>query len=246
MQKPTIEYKTIIINEENIQAFRMLPGVRGQYISNNHKIIIYRYTIASNLILPQNDNAYKKIAEIKHKEPMVLAHEMQHAQNRMKSEPITTISNNIYEYIALRCMDEASAFTAGILSGQRIKTNNAVLQAAIDGTNEFLAKKEFYLTRFASVIMNDVVSFNSEKPTSSMIKRNGAKFFEQNFSTNFRATLSTYFTFNGYCLLNDSALHTTKEWQIFRNNVKEIKTACINRASAIANTIKQHNYFYGC
>ena len=245
MREPTIEYKTIIINEKNIQAFRMLPGVRGMYLSDSHKIIIYRYTIAQNLLLAKDDIAHKKIAEIKREEPMVLAHEKHHAQNRTKGGPISKRANNIYEYISLCCMDEASAFTAGKLYEQKIKTNKTVLQAAIDGTNEFLSKSERYLNEYSHVLLHDIVAFNNEKPTSSMIKRNGVKFFEETFSKKFSATLSAYFTFHGYSLLKDTTLHKTPEWEQFKANVQKIKTACINHASVIKNMITQHQYFYG-
>ena len=244
MQKPVIEYKTIIINKKNIDAFRMLPGVRGRYISKEHKILIYRYSVSPDLSLSPNDTVFSKIREIRATEPCVLAHEEQHAQNHTTVGSISKCAKNIYEYISLLCMDEASAFTAGILqSKQSPKTTTDVLNAAITGTKEFLQKQDYYLTKYAQFLLTDVVSFNAEKSTSNMIKKNGTKFFDYGFSNEFHCAISKYFTFYDYSLFKDSELKKTKEWQQLVVNIKKIKTACVNRATTITNMITQHKFF---
>ena len=233
MQKPVIEYKTIIINKKNIDAFRMLPGVRGRYISKEHKILIYRYSVSPDLSLSPNDTVFSKIREIRASEPCVLAQEEQHAQNHTTVGSISKCAKNIYEYISLLCMDEASAFTAGILqSKQSPKT-----------TTEFLQKQDYYLTKYAQFLLTDVVSFNAEKSTSNMIKKNGTKFFDYGFSNEFHCAISKYFTFYDYSLFKDSELKKTKEWQQLVVNIKKIKTAFFNRATTITNMITQHKFF---
>lgn len=233
-----IDYKTIIINNKNVASFCLLPGVRGWCNSGDHKITIYRYVIGNDLVLPAHeiDKLRTKIFNLHKSEPVFLAHEKHHAQNHdNKVEPVD-IANNIYEYMGLRCMEEASAYAAGNLVTIP-KSELCALKAAIKGTEEFFKKKEFYMNQYERYLYSSVVFFDTDKPAHKMVQKGGIGIFKESYSDEFNAALSAYFTFDGYALFQDRTIRHTPEWAQLCENSHKIKSFCVERATIIANEV---------
>ncbi|MBR0212915.1 MAG: hypothetical protein IJQ55_04890 [Alphaproteobacteria bacterium] len=233
-----IEYKTVVINNKNMASFYCLPGMRGKCSSANHVITIYKYEISPDLVLSKQDidKLRAKISRWNRKEPEILAHEKQHAKNAVAASPWKT-PKNIYEFIGLYCMDEASARSAENLI---VKPKNKIdiLNAAIKGTEDFLKRKDFYLNHFENALYSNIVCFNPCKPAHPIVRNNSLNMFKESYSTEFYDALSAYFTFYGYELLKDTSIKQTPEWSKFCANVKQIKSACMSHAKAIADQIK--------
>ena len=239
MHEPKIEYKTVFINQNNVKAFLLLPGVRGICHDIDNRIVIYKYTICDDLFeSPKYNDIRIKVAKLQNMEQIFLAHELHHAQNNSTVGVKTKIANNIYEFMGMCCMDEASAFSAGALHGLP-KTGEYTLLAAIQGTNEFLERQDIYLNKFKNFLYSSVVSFDASKPTHRIIEKHGAKFFEKNYSYNFHSAISAYFTFDGFALGQDEQLRQTPQWQQFRNNVKKIQKLSEHQASTITEQLQK-------
>ena len=241
IHEPTIEYKTVVINKDNAGSFSLLPGVRGVYRGQDNKIVIYRYSISDDIPESLRTTICQKVKKLYHYEPIILAHEKHHAQNRQTIGAIQNIAKNIYEYIGLHALDEASAFSAGALHGKPHAPKH-VLRAAIDGTEEFLSKTSFYFSKLEHYLLSSVVCFDTKKTTHVMIRKYGDKIFNQDFSSDFQKALSAYFTFDGYALFKDKQLYGTPQWQQLVTNIQKIKALCIERASIIANEVLNNNY----
>ena len=238
MDNYKIEYETVSINNKNMVSFYCLPGVRGRCRPANHVIIIYKYEISPDLVLPEKDIAKlkAKISRLNSMEQQFLAHEKQHAKNETAASPWTT-PTNIYEFMGLYCMDEVSARTAENFI-TKPKNKIYVLNAAVKGTEDFLNRKDLYLYHFEDALYSNVVCFNPYKPAHPIVQNNSLNMFKESYSTKFYDAISAYFTFYGYELLKDTSIKQTPEWSKFCANVKQIKSACSSHAKVIADQIK--------
>ncbi len=240
-----IEYKTVIINNKNATSFGLLPGVRGVCSYGKRVITVYRYEISQDLVLPMSDIGRIKavINKSRNSEPEFLAHEKHHAQNNDAIGNYMNVVKNIYEYLALRCMDEASAYTANNMISMP-KNKIGVVRAAIKGTEDLLNRTEFYFADYEKYLYSNIIFFNPDKPTHSMLQNNGMKIFEESYSDSFYAALSAYFTFDGYKLFEDASIRNLQEWACLRNNIQKIRSVCSGRASLISNEIKKRMQQY--
>ena len=242
-----LEYKTITIDKTNVSGFLLLPGVRGKCCPADKKIVVYRYKISPvlyGLSLDVVDKVKARILKLQKSEPVFIPHEKHHSKNADSvgdALDVLALSKNIYEYLGLRCMEEASAFVAGdilcVPNGQ-----NRILKAAVMGTDEFLHKYDLYMNIYTNHLYSSVVCFNLEKPTNKMVRENGMRVFEESYSKDFHNALSAYFTFGNYQFLNDKSIKNTPEYAQFRANVQKIKSIVKTRADTIKNSV----LFAGC
>ncbi len=244
MQSVKIIYKNIVINQNNIDAFRMLRGIRGRFHPDDNTITIYRYKLSADLHLrlPANDVAITKIKKLKELEPIILCHEKHHAQNYASVGDPLLHSHNIYEYIGLRCLDEVSAYSAQHLLPNETSTP-AILSAILDGFKRFQDVQHMYFSNFYNYSIQHIASFSNRTDSNSVIRINGKKYFEQNFTPDFQRALCKYFKFNGVTVFSKQRMTQdviqSKLYHDVYNQFQELKKSCIECANnIIAATIR--------
>lgn len=243
MQNVKIVYKDIVINQDNIDAFRMLRGVRGRFHPDSNTITVHRYTLSHDLRLDANDTVYTKIQQLKDFEPFILRHEKHHAQNHAFIGDKLLYSHNIYEYISLCCLDEVSAYSAQHLLPHETSTP-AILSAILDGFKYFQDVQHRYLSMFYNYSIQNIASFSNTKNANAVIKIHGQKYFEQDFGSDFQYALCKYFVFNGVAVFSKEKLtQDVIESALYRNvykKIQELKKSCIAYADRIIDVAIQH------
>ena len=236
MQNVKIVYKDIIINQDNVDAFRMLCGVRGRFHSATNTITVHRYTLSPNLHLSANDPVHAKIQQLKAFEPIALRHEKHHAQNHATIGNRLLYSHNIYEYISLCCLDEVSAYSAQHLAPHETSIP-AILSAILDGFKYFQDVQHLYFSSYYDYSIRNIASFANTKDANTVIKTHGKKYFEQEFTTGFHHALCKYFTFNGVAVFSKKNLtQDVINSALYRNvykKMQELKQSCIECANSI-------------
>ncbi len=241
MQKVKIIYKDIVINHSNIDAFRMLRGIRGRFHPDDNTITIYKYKLSADLHLrlPADDIAITKIKKLAELEPIILRHEKHHAQNYASVGDPLLHSHNIYEYIGLRCLDEVSAYSAQHLAPNETSTS-AILSAILDGFKYFKDVQHMYFSNFYNYSIQNIASFSNRTDANSVIRINGKKYFEQKFTPDFQRALCKYFKFNGVAVFSKQQLTPdVMQSKLYRdtcNQFQELKKSCIECANNIVAT----------
>ncbi len=236
MQNVKIVYKDIIINQDNIDAFRMLRGVRGRFHTKTNTITVHRYILSRDLHLDANDSVHTKIQQLKDFEPIVLRHEYHHAQNYASIGNKLLYSHNIYEYISLCCLDEVSAYSAQHLTPHETSIP-AILSAILDGFKYFQDVQHRYFSTYYNYSIQNIASFANTKDANTVIKINGQKYFEKNFSPDFQHALCKYFKFNGVAVfskhhLTQDVIQSTLYRDVYKK-FQELKKSCIECADRI-------------
>lgn len=191
--KIRIEYSECEINENNIDWYRKNNLVGGDVSANSNIITVYRYKIASSLNLAADDPLYKSIKCVLEKEPEIIAHEKKHIENGRFGNPIF-VFKNYYELSALYAVDEISAYAAQRLIMPE-PTVSQILGAFSAGIDDFIARKDYYVPRHISQVLN-VIGFRSYFDRESTIKN--IENLTPKYSANFHTISKQYFTFSGY------------------------------------------------
>lgn len=242
MQNVKIIYKNIVINQDNIDAFRMLRGVRGRFHSKTNTITVHRYILSQDLHLDANDSVYTKIQQLKAFEPIVLRHEKHHAQNHAAISDKLLYSHNIYEYISLCCLDEVSAYSAQHLAPYETSIPT-ILSAILDGFKYFQDVQNRYFSAYYDYSIQNIASFSNTKNANTVIRLHGKKYFEQEFTPDFYQALRKYFNFNGVAVFSNKNLTqdviNSALYRKVYEKMQELKKSCIECADRIiAGTIR--------
>ncbi|MBQ2844753.1 MAG: hypothetical protein IJE79_01920 [Alphaproteobacteria bacterium] len=116
----TIEYKNIIINKNNIAEYQNLDYLTGgeyapkwtalgEIAPDGDKVILYKYSIDSELNLSPYDKLRDLVKSSNEEMPYSLIHESHHSHNANTGFSFNQINRICYTYIAAYLLDEISA-----------------------------------------------------------------------------------------------------------------------------------------
>ena len=260
LAEPKIYYKDILINNSNIEEFLNTPH-GGAYDYDTNTIILYNYTISNDISDAQKAAEAKSIAQtaIEHR-PSTIVHEKRHWHNRTIVPRFQDFClMNYYQEISLQCLDEISAITADILyTTPRYKKlgicRATVLCSMLDATERFKNScLDEYLNRFIDWIVSnyhfDVKAVTAKKAYAYLqqlqntYEHNSQKLFDKRFHD----AVKGYFTFDGYCILNDNISDASMgAWKLVQQNFAQIKQRCITDVHKMINTILKSDIFQKC
>lgn len=253
MQEPKIVYKKIILNGKNVSSFLGLQN-RGACDIINNCIILYRYVIGKGLSIKQEKHAQELINFIQHYEYLTIAHEMHHWKNYAQGGyPMDLANGNYYKEISLYYLDEMSAFSAGALRYQQNKQKHNtradnIVQAIHSGIAEFIDETVYadYMRTLIKWIRYSILSDLRDGSVTITELINLQKNFHKNsqamFDDDFHDAVKKYFTFDGYCVMNDKLSgKTLKLWREIENALEQIKFEYLTKTDEIiTNIIKRH------
>lgn len=116
----TIEYKNIIINKNNIAEYQKLDYLTcgeyepkwttlGEIAPDGDKVILYKYSIDSELNLSPYDKLRDLVKSSNEEMPYSLIHESHHSHNANTGFSFNQVNRICYTYIAAYLLDEISA-----------------------------------------------------------------------------------------------------------------------------------------
>lgn len=237
MQEPKIVYKQIIINNTNVGEF-LEAQKAAEYRAASNSIILYDYSLSDDLGFGTSKKVRKIINHIRKERSYSLEHETQHWRNQSAVGDAADIANrNYYQEILLYCMDELSAFTAAAFYTNRHLTcrgacADSIVIAMHSGISEFVygAGTTCYLQNMVrwvhDFIMSDLkrgfidIAHLQRLQTRKRRNPNGL------FGKRYHNAVKKYFTFDGYCIMDDKlsgyALGLWNEIQIVKNDIQSI------------------------
>ncbi len=227
-----IEYKNIIINQDNISQYRENGFVAASYntqwdflnnkLHGDDTIIIYNYILAPELKLPVWDSVYASVKKLKADRTHIIEHEKRHGHNITIGEPFHIVNGIAHSYFCLKCADEISARVTEELSRmsytllESLKTvalsitgkspyNRAILKAH----ESFHRVLPHYCQKFINNYKELIAEFNMDKNKLSNILKMQQQLYQFDIS-NLRQSLYTpefYSAIQHYLTFDDTNLY---------------------------------------
>lgn len=250
MKQPRIIYKHVTINNKNVDSFLHVQKM-AKYDVDSQCIIVYDYAIERGLDFARLGPAMATINNIMLMRPRSIAHETQHWRNAHVVDNVYDFCGcNYFQEISLYCLDELSAFTAGAFySNPALKSNGAnartIIAAMDEGITEFLdgAGLTFYLEDLLDFVRDGVSTDIAERYASvyDLIDLQRQYKFDAKslFGREFYDVVRRYFTFDGYCILDERNIPSDMRniWRDIIAKCQRIKSAYLSRTNAMLGDI---------
>lgn len=218
LKKPNISYKQIFLTGKNINKF-LKPQSReyGKYDAATNSVYVYRYNVPAKGFLTrrQRERVVPAIADVTHREPYTIAHNMHHWHNARVAD--LTIGNrpNYYAQTILYVLDELSANAAAILldktqAASRPVNMDDVADAVASAAEQFLeqgGRGQYYINavveRFWDQAM-DIFADQNMELDRHIVRICDAYHARPKslYSQDFYRTVKHFFTFDGISALD--------------------------------------------
>ena len=241
-QEPKIIYRTVTINKKNLKN---ILSVRhgGYYNYKKNEIVLFKYVMSDDIPQSKKTDVLYLVNYAKESKDKTIFHEMQHWQN---NELSPFFFDNYYMDNYAGCLDEISAFTAGLVYTDPeyklygIRQDMVVCSMA---TSAYIFLRYYfdkYIDRFINGILKMRKTGADETPISQLTKWNNK--YKNNpdvlFDKDFYNITNHYFTYNGYCIFDDKIYEYTKDvWNLANANIKQIKQKCMEKTYQMIDTI---------
>ena len=222
MKEPEVICKRVHIDNSNLADF-FAAQPSAFYNMYKNQIILYDYTISDDLKYPDAVRARKIVKLLQKERPCSLEHETQHWRNvKNAGDPALVANGNYYQEVALAYLDEMSAFTAQNYYYDR-QINclgpcaETITAALYFGISEFAygAGMTFYLRdilqKMRENILYDLKKGYTDIATLQKLQERMRKNPAGLFNKRFRGAVRHYFTFDGYCIMDDKVYGEAKE-----------------------------------
>ncbi len=258
--EPKILYKDIIINNSNIDDFLHTKHA-GAYCYDTNTIVLYNYIISDDVSDPAKAAEAKDVAQYTiETRPSTIVHERRHWHNRRIVPRFQDFClMNYYQEVSLMCLDEISAITADILYTTPKYKELGVCQATVlcsmlEATDRFKGYCiEEYVTRFLGSISSgyhlDVQAVTPNKAYAYLqqLQREYEHAPQKLFDKHFQDAVKGYFTFDGYCVLDDKISANAQDaWKLVQQNFAQIKQKSIADTHNMINTMLKSDIFQKC
>ena len=254
---PKIFNQDIIINNKNVDSFVRAP-VCGEYKRDKDEIILYNYIVSYEVPVSKLQHVKYAINLVKTERYRTILHETHHWQNNKNSKYSEYMQHaNPYQAFSLELLDEISARTAELLfdrpGGMLVNVcQKDVVDSMLNASNDFIY---YHFDEY----MNHYIEYASQNATNGITtdselkehydwlvelqkqyKADSKVFFDKPF----QGVVKAFFTFNGYCILNDKiSLSVQKDWDMVRYNLSKIKRKCLSQTSDMIDSILQSNIY---
>ena len=256
--EPKILYENVVINNSNIDDF-LCTAHGGAYCYAKNVIFLYNYTISDDILDSAKAAEAKDLAQqVVTQRPQTIIHEKRHWSNRAivpRFEDFCFM--HYYQEVSLKCLDEISAIAAGILytvpQYKRLGVcQTTVVCAMLEASSRFKEDcADEYISRFIDHIKCghnlDVKAITADKAVARLSQlqntyRNNPK---QLFSKRFHSAVKGFFTFDGYCVLDDKiSAETVNAWNFVQQNLSQIKQKCLTDVHDMINAMLKSGGYY--